>query len=710
MTTDGPVAGVSPRSGRPYGLWKLARAAWIAVTLLVLALELGGISALFALQHARFGESLSDAGISPAVVAGLVVVANLVVVLAHLAVATLIYLRRPRDPVALLVAYTLVTNGALLPLVFTFESAAVAPAVQLGLNLVVFLGLVTSVATLYVFPDGRFVPRWTPVLLAVWTLGGFLAIFLPASPVSPASWPLALQLVILAVWVGTGLYAQLFRFGNAAGAVEQQQIKWAGLGLLAAAVTPLVYFLPNVILTTVDVSGLPNLLVNRIGPALFAVPVLAGVLLLLLMRVMSLLFPISFGVAILRYRLWDIDLVINRTLVYGSLTGAVVAIYVLIVSGLSLLLQTQTTAMTTIAATVLVALLALPLRDRLQRAVNRLLYGERDDPWAVLSRLGVMLETASQPDDLLPNLARTVAESLRLPYVAISVVEGDGSRVVAAHPPSPPTTLMQGDTLPLIYQGSIIGHLYAEIRAPGEPFSSADRRLLAGLARQAGPAVHAARLTVDLQHSRQQLVFTREEERRRLRRDLHDGLGPQLASLSLKADTARNLVEEDPATAARLLFDVKTQTQDAIGDIRRLVHGLWPPALDQLGLAGALSEQASALSSANGVQIVLAAPEALPSLSAAVEVAAYRIVTEALTNVVRHAGATRCTVWLCPSETELHLAVDDDGRGVPDSYRAGVGLTSMRERAEELGGAFRIERLPEGGTRVVASLPVAVVI
>ncbi|MCB0234579.1 MAG: two-component sensor histidine kinase, partial [Anaerolineae bacterium] len=131
--------------------------------------------------------------------------------------------------------------------------------------------------------------------------------------------------------------------------------------------------------------------------------------------------------------------------------------------------------------------------------------------------------------------------------------------------------------------------------------------------------------------------FTREEERRRLRRDLHDGLGPQLASLSLKADTARNLVEEDPATAARLLFDVKTQTQDAIGDIRRLVHGLWPPALDQLGLAGALSEQASALSSANGVQIVLAAPEALPSLSAAVEVAAYRIVTEALTNVVRHA-------------------------------------------------------------------------
>ena len=717
--------------------WKAARLAWIAVTLLVLALELAGLAALYDLQLARFSQSLSDAGISAAAMAALVVAVNLAVVLAHLAVATLVYLRRPRDPVALLVAFTLVTNGALLPLVFTFQSVALAPAMQLALNFIVFLGLVTSVATLYVFPDGRFVPRWTPLLLAVWALGGFLAIFFPALPISPATWPQAVQLAILALWVGAGLYAQIFRFEHAAGPVEQQQIKWAGLGLLAAAVTPLIYFLPSVILPAIDVSGLPNLLVNRIGPALFAVPALAGVLLLLALRLLSLLFPISFGVAILRYRLWDIDFVINRTLVYGSLTAVVVVIYGLIVGGLTLVLQTQARAALAVAAAVVVALLALPRRQRLQRAVNRLMYGERDDPWAVLSKLAMTLEAASAPADVLPNLARSVAESLRLPYVAISVGDGEGSRVVVEHSPSPPAPLPEGEgsagklpsppgrgaggegtarpalscpggeTLPLVYQGAVVGQLFVAQRAPGEAFSSADRRLLADLARQAGPAVHAVQLTADLQLSRQRLVTTREEERRRLRRDLHDGLGPQLASLSLKADTARNLVASDPAAVDRLLTEVKSQTQDAISDIRRLVHGLRPPALDQLGLAGALREQATALSGNGGVQIVVAAPDDLPTLPAAVEVAAYRIVTEALTNVVRHAGAHRCTVWLCLDADALNLAVDDDGAGLPADYRSGVGLASMRERAEELGGVCRIEPRAEGGTRVAARLPVS---
>ena len=208
--------------------------------------------------------------------------------------------------------------------------------------------------------------------------------------------------------------------------------------------TPLVYFLPSVLLTAMDVSGLPNLLVNRIGPGLFAVPALAGVLLLLALRLLSLLFPVSFGVAILRYRLWDIDLVINRTLVYGSLTAVVVALYVLIVGGLALVLQTQASLAAAVAAAVVVALLALPLRQRLQRSVNRLMYGERDDPRAVLSKLAMTLETASAPADVLPNLARSVAESLRLPYVAISVRDGEGSRVVAQHPPSPPAPLPRG--------------------------------------------------------------------------------------------------------------------------------------------------------------------------------------------------------------------------------------------------------------------------
>lgn len=701
-----------------------ARAGWAVLALLVLGLALAGIPALYELLSVRFSQSLSDAGVSATLIAALVALVNLTAVLVHLGVASLIYVRRPNDPVALLVALMLVTNGALLPLAFTFDSVALAVPWRLAVNVIVLLGLVSSVATLYLFPDGRFAPRWTPALLAAWMLGCFLAIFFPDIPLSPPAWPLSVQLVLLAVWVGTGLYAQLYRFNHAATPVEKQQIKWAGVGLLAAALTPLVYFLPTVILPAVDVSGWPNLLVNRLGPGLFAVPALAGVLALLALRLASLLFPVSFGVAIMRYRLWDIDLVINRTLVYGSLTGAVLVIYALIVGGLALIFQTGANAATAMIAAVAAALLALPLRQRLQRSVNRLMYGERDDPWAVLSRLAMTLEAAGDPAEVLPNLARSVAESLRLPYAAISVREGEGMRIAAEYPPlprsspsaeegvipfppSPAGKRAGGEAFPLVFRGELIGQLLVAPRAAGEAFSASDRRLLTNLAHQAGPAVHAARLTADLQASRQRLVTAREEERRRLRRDLHDGLGPQLASFNLTVDAARNYLTSDVQEADRLLGEFKTQTQEAIADVRRLVYGLRPPALDQLGLVGALRERATALSSVEGVQIVLSAPDSLPALPAAAEVAAYRIATEALTNVVRHAQARRAAVWLCLDDA-LYLAVDDDGVGLPAAWRAGVGLSSMRERAEELGGSLRVESRAQGGARVAARLPLTV--
>jgi signal transduction histidine kinase len=212
------------------------------------------------------------------------------------------------------------------------------------------------------------------------------------------------------------------------------------------------------------------------------------------------------------------------------------------------------------------------------------------------------------------------------------------------------------------------------------------------------------RLTADLQHSRERLVTAREEERRRIRRDLHDGLGPALASLTLKLDAARNLLARDPATAEALLLELKTQTQTAIADIRRLVYGLRPPALDELGLVSAIREHAARNVSADSLRVSVEAPESLPPLPAAVEVAAYRIALEALTNVARHAQAKNCTVALTIKE-DLRLEISDDGVGLPPGHRLGVGLTSMRERAEELGGTCIIERRAASGTRVSATLP-----
>ena len=432
-----------------------------------------------------------------------------------------------------------------------------------------------------------------------------------------------------------------------------------------------------------------------------------------------LVLPVCTYIAILRYHLYDIDVLINRTLVYGALSTCVVGIYVLAVGGLGALFQARGNLAVSLLATGLVAILFQPLRSRLQRGVNRLMYGERDDPYAVISRLGRRLEATLAPEAVLPTVVETIAQALRLPYAAILLKEGEGFRSAAAY--GSPTG--EPEALPLVYQREEIGRLVLSPRAPGEGFSDADRSLLEDLARQAEVAVHAVSLTADLQRSRELLVATREEERRRLRRDLHDGLGPTLASLALKLDAARKLVRRKPGDAEELLSRLKNQTQDTVGEVRRLVYGLRPPALDDLGLAAAVRQQAEShgfvvdgfsgdAEREAGVEdetifFSLEAPEDLAPLPAAVEVAAYRIVQEALTNVARHAHARTCSVRISVDRARgvLELEVRDDGVGIPEDRRAGVGMSSMRERAEELGGTCEVEPMPTGGTRVLARLP-----
>jgi signal transduction histidine kinase len=264
------------------------------------------------------------------------------------------------------------------------------------------------------------------------------------------------------------------------------------------------------------------------------------------------------------------------------------------------------------------------------------------------------------------------------------------------------------NTYPLTYQGELVGELQVGRRAPDEPFSAADERVLGSIARQAGAAVHAVQLMADLQQSRQQLVAAREEERRRLRRDLHDGLGPQLASQALTIDAIYRLLARDPERARALLQELKAQSRAAIQDIRRLVYDLRPPTLDEYGLVGALRESAAAASQ-NALRFTVLAPDLFPPLPAAVEVAAYRVAQEAMTNVIRHAGATTCTLRLSLKASRqpavLRLEVVDDGQGLPSDLRPGVGLQSMRERAAELGGSCQIGANPAGGVTLVAEFP-----
>jgi signal transduction histidine kinase len=429
---------------------------------------------------------------------------------------------------------------------------------------------------------------------------------------------------------------------------------------------------------------------------------------------LQILLPVSILVAILRFRLWDIDTLFNRALVHGSLTACVIGIYVLIVGGLATVFQTGGNLVVTLCATGVVAVIFGPLRRGLQQGVNHLLYGQRDEPYAALSRLDRQLEGTLLPDAVLPTIVEAISDALRLPYVAITIAaEGaENSRApVEAAIGAPVQVPLR---IPLLYGSETVGEMRLSPRAPGESFSAADQRLVTDLARHAGVAAHAIRLTkdlqrtnADLQRARVRLISAREEERRRLRRDLHDGLGSSLTSLTFGMDAAANLLRTDPYAAGKLLQEMKAHTQAAIADIRRLIYDLRPPILDELGLVEALREHVSHRG-LNGVQASIEAPECMPSLPAAVELAAYRITLEGLTNSVRHSGARRCTIKIALSADTVCVEIADDGKGLSDDYRAGVGMTTMRERATELGGTVSIESGPNGGTMVYVRLPLEV--
>ncbi len=553
-------------------------------------------------------------------------------------------------------------------------------------------------ALLFLLPDGRFVPRWGRWFFILW--GGLVTYIILTTdlttPSAAADGIIArLTGVVLLISAGVGVYGQVYRYRRVATLLQRQQIKWLGLGLAGFVLSALI-------------SAFINPFPASSGDTPIGVRLLAVTIIILCLS----FFPIALTFAIVRHRLWDIDLVLNRTLVYGGLTAAIVVLYALLIGGLSALFQTQLSPVIAYLGVGVAALLFQPLRERLQRAVNRLMFGQRDEPYAVLARFGRQLETTPALDTLLPTIVRTIKETLKLPVVEIEVNSPTGvlrdehpERSVTREPLSagPFTDNCLRFTFPLLYQTEPVGRLIVAPREGETALSATDRRLLEDLARQAGVAVHAARVTAELQNARERLVTAREEERRRLRRDLHDGLGPTLAALTAQAEAARDLIPTRPEQSLALLEDMVTQAQTATVDIRRLVYNLRPPALDDLGLVGAIQAQAQKVNQTNGLTVrVDAGP--LPPLPAAVEVAVYRIVQEALVNVVRHAEAKNCWITIQTERAHLKLAIVDEGRGLPPTVQAGVGLTSMRERAEEIGGECTVTA-NDHGTSVVAHLP-----
>lgn len=542
-----------------------------------------------------------------------------------------------------------------------------------------------NVAVLVLFPDGRIIPGWARWILVASLVWSLFAVLVPAFPYRDDQ---LLNLLVLAFSLvaifGLGIYAQVYRYRRVSTPDERQQAKWVLFGFALWVG----YLL---------ISTFPFLYITSLPPG-SALPWWSPLSELGWWLSLSIL-PVTLAIAITRSRLWNIDILINRTLVYGALTFATMALYVVMVGVLGNLLRLGNSNSIAFLTTGLVAILFQPLRERLQAWVNRLMYGERDDPASVLTKLGKHLEHTGSPQDALASITETVAHTLKLPYVAIEV--GKINEVVASFG-IPKTGVVR---FPMSYQTDTSGHLAVAQRSPGESFSVQDIRLLENIARQAGAVAHAARLTSDLRLSYQKLVTAREEERRRIRRDLHDGLGPNLASLTLKVDAARNIIRTDPAKAEQMLDDLKKQIQGTIQDIRSLVYALRPPALDEFGLLGTLRSLIDK-QTAPRPKINFSAPDFLPQLPAALEVAVYRIVQEGLSNVLKHSNADEANVRILLEEDKLVVEIDDDGVGSDERSSAGVGMTSMRERAEELGGSFQIMTRRKG-FHIRATLPFA---
>ena len=640
-------------------------------------------------DRAEMRRALANLHLSPAHLAWFEMGTALVGTVVNTAIGWLLIRRAPRTGFVYFLAFVLLalTNASYPPSIDDLLPGQ--PIAQAISRLTTVVAIAGFFVLPFVFPNGRFVPRWTRAWGVYLTLSVFSFAFLADwwSPEGP------LWSVVDVAFVLSAVFAVGYRYRKVSTPEQRRQTRWVVFGLVVG--------LPGFFLG--------DAMMRNIGSSPVGIACLLGFL--VVMPIAFNLPTVMLGIAILHDRLFDIDVVLGRTLVWLFLTATITGTYIGVVVGIGGLIGARSSLILSLVATGLVAVAFQPLRLRVQRVVNRLLFGDRDDPYAVLARLGHHIEDSLNPTELLPAIVRTTAEMLRLPYAALFLERAGGPVLVATSGVASASTLR----LPLVYQGQAVGALEVATRSPGEVFGRADRRLLDDLARQIGVAARTVSLAAELQQSRERIVTAREEERRRLRRDLHDGLGAQLAALIMQAGAARAVLRSDPDAADRELADLRQELRAAVADVRRLVLGLRPPALDELGLTGALRARLARLdrggidAAAPGMRVRFDAEEPLPPLSAAAEVAAFRIIEEAVTNAVKHAQASCATVTLGLHGDALLITVGDDGIGIPPvPDTSGLGLQSIRERATELGGTFVVAAGPGGrGTLVRVTLPTA---
>jgi signal transduction histidine kinase len=536
-------------------------------------------------------------------------------------------------------------------------------------------------------PDGRLPsPRWrwvSRLATVAMVATSFGLLFDPEIPGNPVP-NRGLAFIALGGLILLGIsailsIASLVVRSRTAGAEERHQIRWIAIG---AAVFLAVWLLSFVAQPVFGASPADD-------------PIVSSLTLLFYCAI-----PVSIGIAILKYRLYDIDIVIRKTLVVAVLAAFFVLVYALVVGGVGALVETSSNSTLSFAAAAVVAVLFQPVLGRARRFADRFVYGERATPYEVLAEFSEHLAETYAADDVLPRTARVLAEGVGADRARVWLSAGRELRPVATWPNDADPARPDDHRAEVRHQGDLLGALSVAMPA-SDPMDPAKEKLMADLAAQAGLVLRNVRLVEDLRGSRRRLVSAQDEERRRLERNIHDGAQQQLVALAVKARLARQLTDRDPEKVAQLLSQIEAETSRALEDLRDLARGIYPPLLADKGLAAALEAQARR--SAIQVEVI---PDGVSRYPQAVEAAVYFSVLEALQNVAKYADASRADVRLAQAGSALTFEVRDDGRGFdPASIGYGTGLQGIADRLAALNGTLRVASAAGDGTTVTGVIP-----
>ena len=675
---------------RLYGLFYLfSHSAWWYITVISVALFIYSETKVYDLflnvcsgeecqdlflLSAEEAQTLLSYGMSMSFYSGILVVLLLIQFLSFFSVGCLLYVYGMRDRICLYTSILLIATGTVMSIS--------TPIISQASHLESIFQVESFVGDLYLFffflfPDGRFRPKWL-LLPALFGLVGNIGIyFFPVSFIDPTTWPIPIRSGIWISLHALAIYSLIYRYRHAETRQLKRQIRWF----------------------TVSLSGFILSVLSLLIFSIFGDNGLLKLFMWFIYYLALLFMPFSIGIAILEQRQKHLSVVFSRTIVYSFVTLMVMGVYVLIVGSLGFLLNDQNNIFISLLATGIVAILFQPLRTKIQHSVNTLVYGDREDPYEILSSLTQRLELTMTNSSVLHTVVEEAAKALKLAFAAIDIeMEGDLERFATFG-----EEVQVRSEFPLTLKGERIGILIVGARSLHESLPPDKIYILNDLLRQVTMAVQTVRVSSELKRSRIKLVSFREEERRRLRRDLHDGLGASLASISLKMDTLvyQNGVDE---VMKNRLIELQEDLRSAITDIRRLVYNLRPPALDELGLIFALDELCRQYDGSS-IKVTLEASEIDFSLHAAIEVAAYRIVQEAVTNAGKHSKGAVCIVTLGLEDSFLLIRIIDDGIGLQDNRKNGIGLHSMRERALEVDGQFLIRNNHDKGLTVEVRLP-----